>query len=245
MSVKITIDHREGALKEYLEGFHNIEWKLLPLGDIIIEKDEKPLLVIERKTLSDLAASIKDGRYKTQKAGLMSTFPKDIICYIIEGYLQYNATSNDHQATTCIGGISVDAIQSSIINTILRDKFHLFHTKDTRDTCDLIMQIFKRYSKNPEKYTMGQEPTSQPPPFVNKEKVKSKEECYIAQLCQVPGISMKTAQSIAERHATMSALLKSIQESNESSFEGIKTDCNGKKRAVSKSVIKNLLDYMV
>ena len=40
----------------------------LPLGDIIIydEKQEKELVIIERKTLRDLAASIRDGRYGEQ-----------------------------------------------------------------------------------------------------------------------------------------------------------------------------------
>ena len=35
----------------------------LPLGDIIINDGINDCIIIERKTFSDLAASIKDGRY--------------------------------------------------------------------------------------------------------------------------------------------------------------------------------------
>ena len=38
----------------------------LPLGDAILCKNETEMVIIERKSLRDLAASIKDGRYEEQ-----------------------------------------------------------------------------------------------------------------------------------------------------------------------------------
>ena len=38
----------------------------LPLGDVILSKNGIDMAVIERKSLRDLAASIKDGRYEEQ-----------------------------------------------------------------------------------------------------------------------------------------------------------------------------------
>ena len=45
----------------------------LPLGDIIFCKDEQELMIIERKSVADLAASIKDGRYQEQSYRLDGT----------------------------------------------------------------------------------------------------------------------------------------------------------------------------
>ena len=59
----------------------------LPIGDIIIEdKDGNEKLVIERKCLSDLLASIKDGRYEEQSYRLNGlNHPNHNIYYIVEG----------------------------------------------------------------------------------------------------------------------------------------------------------------
>jgi ERCC4-type nuclease len=58
--IHIQIDDREGyELKSYDTC---IEIKRLDVGDYILYLDNKPIVCIERKTLLDLAASIKDGR---------------------------------------------------------------------------------------------------------------------------------------------------------------------------------------
>ncbi len=63
----IIIDNREHHLINLLEDNEiTIEKKNLDLGDIIIIKENYKIL-IERKTISDLCSSIKDGRYKEQK----------------------------------------------------------------------------------------------------------------------------------------------------------------------------------
>jgi ERCC4-type nuclease len=58
----------------------------LPLGDIIICDDKEEKLIIERKTLKDLASSIKDGRYEEQSYRLNGiNHPNHNIIYLIEG----------------------------------------------------------------------------------------------------------------------------------------------------------------
>lgn len=64
----------------------NIVVKQLPLGDIIISDGDSELVIIERKTLSDLAASIKDGRYEEQSYRLNGIqHHNHNIIYLIEG----------------------------------------------------------------------------------------------------------------------------------------------------------------
>ena len=90
--VKVHVDYREKYIKEYFEKnreFENIvETKNLEIGDIIIYINEKPTILIERKTVKDLASSITDGRLREQKFRISSSsIPKDKIIYLIEGEL--------------------------------------------------------------------------------------------------------------------------------------------------------------
>ena len=71
----IKLDYREKKLNGQLlklkdrNKFDKISIVLenLPIGDVIIcDDDGKEKMIIERKTLSDLASSIKDGRYAEQ-----------------------------------------------------------------------------------------------------------------------------------------------------------------------------------
>ena len=71
----IKVDIREQDLIQKLEHlikinatFNKLEMKtdVLPIGDIIINDGEEDKLIIERKSITDLVASIKDGRYEEQ-----------------------------------------------------------------------------------------------------------------------------------------------------------------------------------
>ena len=58
----------------------------LPLGDAIINDNTNDNIIIERKTLADLASSIKDGRYEEQSYRLNGlNHHNHNIVYLIEG----------------------------------------------------------------------------------------------------------------------------------------------------------------
>ena len=90
--MELNIDYREKSL---LERFPNIQPKNLTLGDITIEKDGKEIIILERKTVSDLASSICDGRYKEQSFRMNEhPTPNHNIMYIIEGSLDTACSLN-------------------------------------------------------------------------------------------------------------------------------------------------------
>ena len=68
--MKIIFDERETSLYEKFKLFESscsTEKRVMDLGDILLQDDDgKDVLLIERKSLSDLIASIKDGRYEEQ-----------------------------------------------------------------------------------------------------------------------------------------------------------------------------------
>ncbi len=91
----IKIDIREPDLLQQINHltstipiFKNLTIKseTLPIGDIIIGDDTTERLIIERKSVSDLLASIKDGRYEEQSYRLngLSHHNHNII-YLVEG----------------------------------------------------------------------------------------------------------------------------------------------------------------
>jgi len=99
MSIKI--DTREHDLFKICEWTKQVAPKYkdvqlisetLPLGDIIINDGTNDCIIIERKTLSDLAASIKDGRYEEQSYRLNGlNHHNHNIIYLIEGDMhQFN-----------------------------------------------------------------------------------------------------------------------------------------------------------
>ena len=94
--MKIIIDEREASLYHLCQTFAEthqmklvpIEKRVLQLGDIIFTSDDESVthLVIERKSFSDLLASVKDGRYAEQSHRLIHCFPNPHnIVYLLEG----------------------------------------------------------------------------------------------------------------------------------------------------------------
>ena len=95
--MKVIIDEREHGLFEKCQSIIYSQKKttyvilskeVIEVGDIIIKTDEdRPVLIIERKSFSDLLASIKDGRYEEQSYRLIhsSGFPPHSVIYLLEG----------------------------------------------------------------------------------------------------------------------------------------------------------------
>ena len=94
----IWVDYREKELITHLDNALDDKKKFhicnLPIGDVIIgcdsendiPKPEEILCIMERKTVSDMAASIRDGRYEEQSYRLNdSNVPNHNILYVIEG----------------------------------------------------------------------------------------------------------------------------------------------------------------
>ena len=137
--VKVHVDYREKYIKEYFEKnreFENIvETKNLEIGDIIIYINEKPTILIERKTVKDLASSITDGRLREQKFRISSSsIPKDKIIYLIEGELDEKL----------YGRVDKKTLQGSLINTMIRDDYKVYRTKDPKESVYFLVRLINK-----------------------------------------------------------------------------------------------------
>jgi len=86
----LIVDVRERALAASLTAQGTVfTLKALEVGDFIIQTsdaDGRPLLVVERKSHADFAASNRDGRYREQRARLMTVRGNGAaVLYILEG----------------------------------------------------------------------------------------------------------------------------------------------------------------
>ena len=71
--ISLIIDHREQLLKEYFQQLPEVSFENLDLGDIQFKYQDQIIFIIERKTLQDLADSIKSGHYCEQRVRLLQT----------------------------------------------------------------------------------------------------------------------------------------------------------------------------
>ena len=156
--INLIVDHREHKLNnkinDYLDKNKNnldylkYEKKNLDIGDIIIEyldtkKNLSSQFIIERKTISDMISSIKDGRYKEQKSRINAYVReqniKDTVCnffYILEGYENQYRKEGDEKM-----------LFGSWISLQFRDNINCIRLMDLDETLSFIFRLIDRCNK--------------------------------------------------------------------------------------------------
>lgn len=131
---------------------HEIKSERLPLGDIILNDPKqgqqgRDIVIFERKTLNDLAASIQDGRYKEQSFRLIQLatangFHKHNIVYIIEGDLaQYETNRNRNNR------ITKTALKSAMVSLLYYKGFSVIRTMNLGETAEFILHFADKVTK--------------------------------------------------------------------------------------------------
>lgn len=146
----IHIDFREKELFELLKGRAGdlqVASQNLEVGDVMISLESgEPLLVMERKTLSDLASSNRDGRYREQRARLLSVKGQGVsIAYIIEIGSGWSNELN----RIWPGKVGESTLYSIVLRLLLRYGISVLQVKDASSTVALIMQLCKMLQDDP------------------------------------------------------------------------------------------------
>lgn len=213
MDYIIKFDNREKELIKILEekGYSMI-LENLDIGDIqfldLITKNI--IIIIERKTLSDLSSSIKDGRYKEQKERLIHSLKKDVRKIVLIEGTNYDDFS-----------LSLKTLNSVIINTMIRDNIHIHISKNKEDTIEFIENIIlnlPKYYDDLKKEIVNGESKS----FNNEFSCKtSKKEnltidiCFRNMLSQIPGVSTTMASVYVNKYKNMENFILNIKENND------------------------------
>jgi len=251
--MKIILDCREQDLFSLLTMIINknnsditLESAQLSVGDIIIQDDdETELLVIERKSVKDLAASITDGRYSEQSFRLNNyNLHNHNIVYLIEGsILNYNSKGRR---------INKNAIYSSVFTLSYYKGFSVYRTEGLNDTAETIFRITDklRREKNKLGFYTGNTDKIESQSYVDVMKAEKKANITInnigeVMLRQIPGVSANYAKVIMERYNTLIDLICDLQE-NPDTLNGItyKTG-SGQARKISGTCISNIKTYLL
>lgn len=195
----LIVDNREQKLIPLLSDEPGFVSKQLDLGDIIIDNDSHKI-IIERKTITDFNASLKDGRYRNQKLRLLEwksmdeNVRKDVIYILEEKY----------------GDNKDRAYWGAIVNANLRDGIFVIQSDGLVRTAEIARDIKKKVEEK--KFTslegsrenihlegLGKGDYNSPP------------NCYLGQLTIIPGVSKNTAKILANLFPSMKKFIDNIE----------------------------------
>jgi crossover junction endonuclease MUS81 len=259
--MEIIVDDREhdlmNCLTDLLKGCvlepFNIVKQTLHIGDVILTPgslDGDEYCIIERKSLSDLLSSIKDGRYEEQSHRLShaTKCPNHRIIYIIEGNVNSLKNHSEYKM-----------VCSAITSLNMYKGFSVLKTTSVHETARLIFhmaeKIIKNNNKNQQFYGgfSGDEinnQTGEPPVnycnLVKKVKKDNITPDNIGEilLSQIPGVSSITAIAIMSNFKSFYNLIESLQK-DQTCLENLTITKNEKTRKISKKVLEDIKTYLL
>lgn len=276
--MRIIIDDREHDLYNKCENlritsskfaYNILERETLQLGDIMVTTDEnKPVLLIERKTIPDLLASIKDKRYEEQSHRLIhsSGYPPHSIFYVIEGGF-----------SQCRTDLEKRIVYSAIVSMQMFKGFSVYRTFSLAETAEWIMSLGDKIERNfgkgvipyylTQHYLRGlnmkkeeSEEQIQNTMTADTQQVSEKDYCTVVKktkkdnitenniseimLCQIPGISSVTAIAIMKHFSSIADLIYKVNEDPEC-LQQIYIESNGKIRKLNKNIIESIHKFLI
>jgi len=183
----IKIDDREcnevllGILKK--EKNTTIHICRLPVGDYQVDE----CLLVERKTITDLSVSIKDGRL-FQQAGKLSSVP-------IQSMIILEGTSDMIKSF----GLTREAIQGALVSLSLLYKIPLLRSKTPEETARLILYAARQIQSYGSKQIY-------PRPFPYARGLKDKYKRQIHVLQGLPGVGPARARLLLDKFGTLKAI---------------------------------------
>jgi len=252
--MKLKIDYRETKIIELLNKNEELKTKKyefsvenLVLGDFVIcDDDDTEMLLIERKSISDLAASIIDGRYNEQSFRLNNNeLHNHNIMYLIEGNLQmYRPYSKINKKT----------IYSSMVTLNYHKGFSVMRSMNIQETVDIIIRMFDKMVRDNKEGFYNNKHSPKQDNSVSENKIEyvdviknekksniTPENINTIMLCQIPYISSTTAKSIL-KYYDYATLVTSIDIIDLDIIKIVSND--GKERKLSSKIIENLKKYL-
>jgi ERCC4-type nuclease len=247
----------------------------LPIGDIIISNNNEDILIIERKTITDLLSSIKDGRYEEQSYRLNGMpLHNHNIMYIIEGDINkmnmfrdtkfekltlYSAifSLNYYKGFSAMRTFSIDETALFICNctsklikgeTTDRKAFYS-NKKDshTNNTNSTNNTIENTESEDSPETDSSGDGNKEYISLVKKVKKDNitTENIDEIMLCQIPGVSNATAISIIKKFNNIGNLIKSLEENEKCLNDVTNINNKGQSRKITKTSIANIIKFLL
>lgn len=192
------LDDRERGLIELLP---NATVQHLAVGDISIGDGK---IIIERKSVADLEASILDNRYREQRSRLMAyaTENKAHPIYIIEGSLNRQFERLKKQA-----------LLKHLTRLVLRYHIAVFHTADKQETAELCTILESQFNEDPTTFDQPATMTYVETRGATREANSDDPKVFFTSVLRcVRGVSAAGAVAIAETVGSLEGAMKASAE---------------------------------
>lgn len=201
--MSIILDTRERDLIPLFQNLSTAEplIKALPVGDCWIGLSAEDTassppggLVIERKTVADLEASLTDGRYREQRTRLLAFCAehKARALYCIEGSLDRLGGKKTQQELWCI-----------LNRLMLRYGVFVAQTESLQETAKYIQTLASQLTQDPSVFQGTTLSYSDVTSFTKKGNKEDPTQFALAVLQQCPGVSAAAAKAILGVYKTL------------------------------------------
>lgn len=192
--------------QDRLQGF-DVEVKPCSVGDfwICVKHDDddtkppSPLLVIERKTWEDYITSLENNHISEQRSRLLETGHK--AAFLVEG-----------PRTACVGYKRRNRwdAEAFLRYSQVRDGIGVLYADDMEESLRTIEQLMNKMRDKAFLELKGGSKTFAECQKLQKKSKLTAEECYAAQLAQVPGVTVSFARKLMEQYPNMVKLSSAI-----------------------------------
>ena len=205
--------------------------KQLVLGDIVLETDDgAEFAIIERKTVADLAASIKDGRYREQSARLKAcSLANHNILYLIEGTLRGAKLP-----------MPCETLMATMVSLLFGKGFSVVRTESVEPTAQFVEVMCKKLDKEDAYRTEKQvEPVYEAK--VHKMDKITPDNIQSLMLSQIPYVSMATAEAVLSQFETVPRLTAALQKDPDCLAD---VKFLGNKRRISSKSVESIQKFL-
>lgn len=253
----LLLDEREHALFEKCMLIQNDDKHAYHMADLVVNKQVLPLgdasiqvcgqeWLIERKSLSDLLSSIKDGRYEEQSYRLQHAFDPRRVIYVIEGALSTLKTPKERKW-----------VHATMTSLQVFKGFAVVRTLSVQETAEwLLATVDKIHRDMTVKKKVPFALSSDAEPAVNAESYSTvvkrvKKENVTPQnigeifLCQLPGISHVAAAAICRAYPSLLQLIDALRLDPHCLQSLTTTDAKGKSRKLGKQIHEAIAKYLL
>ena len=219
--MQVTIDSREKGLIRIFEGAgvaHQVA--TLPVGDVVCQYENGRIWIAERKRSDDLAASLKDGRWKEQSVRLFGSGHQ--VVYMLEGDFRD-------------AGVLYPNLLGVWMNSELRRNCSVFRTIDLEETALVLRGLMAKLEHAP---SYAAPTHGLAPPLSKRKRNEDDNVVFLRVLMCVPSISEAVARKLAEHFDNLTQLQESLRSSK---FPTIQLS---EKTALGKARIAKLAKYL-
>jgi ERCC4-type nuclease len=202
------LDTRESELIKIFNETEGLKIKSLDVGDIWIGIDtegkiQEDGLIIERKSIADLEASILDGRYREQRGRILSFCQENKTrpLYILEGALSSNT-----------GRLEKTAIIKFINRLVLHYQIAVLRTSSVQETSEVIKGLIQQWNEeDPQKSIKKKTDSVKVTDGLHVQKkvnASDHRQFAISCLAQCPGVSVKIAETLIDNFKTLKGVIE-------------------------------------